>query len=134
MADIKKLEQQVKRGEVSKSSKEYQAVQRMKLQSMRWAHELQREKAKESGEMSTMYAIVIVALVCAATAIFMLMRYRSSMQGMIDHAVNSIVEEREKRQMRESSQAVEMSGLTAGEDEEDLGNIEDYNVSDGQWQ
>jgi hypothetical protein len=128
MADIKKLEKRVASGVLSRNSPEYQAVHRMKVQGLRWEHELAREKAKESSEMSTMVVIVIVALVCAAVAIVMLISYRSSMKGLIDSAVNSIVEEREKRNMRQQSQSVELSSLTAEEDE-DLDNIEDYNVS-----
>jgi hypothetical protein len=121
-ADVKKVLAQVKAGTMSATSPEYQAVMRLKQQSLRWEHMLVREKKKEEKEMSMMYLVTIIALVVSGVALAALCGYRSKMKGMIDSAVNSIVEENEKRRMRQQSDSVELTGL---QDQDE----EDYNVS-----
>jgi hypothetical protein len=121
--DVKKVLAQVQSGTLSKTSPEYMAVMRLKQQSLRWENMLVREKRKEEKEMGMMYMVTIIALAVSGVALVGLCAYRSKMKSMIDNAVNSIVEENEKRRMRQESEHVELSGLTNKEDEED------YNVS-----
>merc|ERR1719502_273525 len=96
-ADVQKVLSQVQAGTLSHKSPEYQAVMRLKEQSQRWEHMLKREKKKEEGEMGEMWLVTIISVGVSALAVAMLCAYRSRMKGMIDAAVNSIVEENEKR-------------------------------------